>query len=149
MTGRGRKSKYETHVKPFIPEIEKWVNTMTEQQICQRLGVGKTAFNRYKAEFPELENAIKKGRQDLVSDLHSSLIKRARGFTYEEKKVIEENGVIVRREITQKYYPPDVAALNLALKNYDKENWSNDPQMLEIRKKELKLREKQIENNDW
>ena len=26
----GRKSKYETHVKPYLPEIEKWCNTMTE-----------------------------------------------------------------------------------------------------------------------
>jgi len=39
----GRKSKYETHVKPYLPEIEKWCNTMTEAQICKRLGVGKSA----------------------------------------------------------------------------------------------------------
>ena len=45
--------------------------------------------------------------------------------------------------------PPDVAALNLALKNYDPDNWANDPQMLKIREKELKLREKQVENNTW
>ena len=41
----GRKSKYETHVKPYLPEIEKWCSTMTEAQICKRLGVGKTAWN--------------------------------------------------------------------------------------------------------
>ena len=34
----GRKSKYETHVKPYLPEIEKWCNTMTEAQICLVLG---------------------------------------------------------------------------------------------------------------
>jgi hypothetical protein len=44
---------------------------------------------------------------------------------------------------------PDVAALNLLLKNYDKDHWSNDPQMLELRKKELELKEKQIESNEW
>lgn len=45
--------------------------------------------------------------------------------------------------------PPDVASINLLLKNYDKENWSNDPQSLDLRRKELELREKQIENNSW
>ena len=42
-----------------------------------------------------------------------------------------------------------MAAINLALKNYDKDNWSNDPQMLELRKKEIELRERQIEQNEW
>ena len=48
----------------------------------------------------------------------------------------------------KKQMPPDVAALNLALKNYDKDNWANDPQMLEIRKRELKIMEHKAEN-DW
>ena len=67
----GRKSKYETHVKPYLPEIEKWCSTMTEAQICKRLGVGKTAWNEYKKRFPELTESIKRGRTDLVSDLKS------------------------------------------------------------------------------
>jgi hypothetical protein len=45
--------------------------------------------------------------------------------------------------------PPDVAAINLALKNFDRENWANDPQALELHKRELRLKEKQIKNNDW
>ena len=40
-------------------------------------------------------------------------------------------------------------AINLALKNYDPENWANDPQMLQIRKKELELRKRQVEANEW
>ena len=56
---------------------------------------------------------------------------------------------IVKTEVAHKHAHPDVAAINLALKNYDKEDWANDPQMLEIKKKELELRERQIENNEW
>ena len=55
----------------------------------------------------------------------------------------------MKTEVAHKHAHPDVAALNLALKNYDKENWANDPQMLDIRKKELELRERQIENSEW
>ena len=67
------------------------------------------------------------------------------GLTLEE---IDETR-LVKTEETVKEVAPDVAAINLALKNWDKENWSNDPQALEVRKEELKLRKKQIENNEW
>ena len=56
---------------------------------------------------------------------------------------------IVKVEVAHKKMAPDVAAINLALKNYDREDWANDPQMLDIRKKELELKERQIENNEW
>ena len=56
---------------------------------------------------------------------------------------------LVKTEVIHKKTTPDVAAINLALKNYDKENWANDPQQLELKKKELELRERQVENNEW
>lgn len=147
--GKGRPNKYYTHVEPNLDKVEKMALTMSEKQIAQTLGVGITAFKEYKKAYPALNDALKKGRTNLVMELRSSLIKRANGFEYEERKTVEEDGVLVREERTTKYYPPDVAALNLALKNYDADNWANDPQMLKIREKELKLREKQIENNSW
>ena len=57
--------------------------------------------------------------------------------------------IVVREEVTTKYMKPDVAATNLLLKNYDKENWANDPQALELRKKELELQERRLENGEW
>lgn len=169
---RGRKNLYESRIKPHLPEILEMCKTMTEKQIAETLGVGYSTFNQYKLDYPELAEVLKKGRQNLVADLRSALIRRAKGYAYTEKKTVVEavkwdsdtymelldagftpekiaSSRLVRTEISEKSMAPDVAALNLALKNYDKENWSNDPQMLEIRKKELKLREKQIEKNDW
>ena len=149
MAKRGRKNKYETHVKPYLKEIEEWCNTLTEQQIAKKLGVAYSSWNQYKLDYPELLECIKKGRQDLVSELRSALIKRAKGFSYTETKVVTEAGKVVKTEVVTKIQPPDVAALNLALKNYDKENWANDPQMLEIRKEELKLRRDKMEQDEW
>lgn len=168
----GRKGKYETYVKPYLADIETMVQTMTQNQIADALGIGASTFQYYKTIYPELSDAIKKGRQNLVSDLKSALITRAKGYKYTEKKVVTEEvkwdddmymalvdagfspaqierGRLVKTEIAYKSMPADVAALNLALKNFDKENWANDPQMLELRKKELALREKQIENDAW
>lgn len=147
--GRGQPSKYDTHVKPRLAEIEKMAETMTDKQIAKAIGVHISTWCDYKNKYSELVEALKKGRERLVRDLISTLVRKAKGFQYSEKKIIKENGVVVREEEYIKSSLPDVAALNLLLKNYNKENWSNDPQVIELRKKELKLREKQIEQNEW
>lgn len=169
---RGKPRKYDDYVKPYLPLISEWCRTMTEQQIAEKLGIAYSTFNQYKVDYPEVKEAIKKGRQNLVAELKGSLIKKANGYDYVEKKVTTEcmklpdemyealinagfspgqiaSGRIVKTEVAHKKMAPDVAAINLALKNYDKEDWANDPQMLDIRKKELELKKRQIENNEW
>jgi transposase len=169
---RGKPRKYEDYVKPYLPLISEWCQTMTEQQIAKKLGIGYSTWNQYKVDYPEVKEAIKKGRQNLVADLKGALIKKAKGYEYVETKETTErvkwpeemyialldagftpqqiaSSRIVKTEVSHKIAAPDVAAINLALKNYDREGWANDPQMLDIRKKELELREKQIENNEW
>lgn len=147
--GRGRPNKYETNVKPRLKEIEEMSRDMTDKEMADAFGVHISTWCEYKNKYPELVEAIKKGREFLVKELKNTLIRKAKGFHYTEKKIIKEKGVIIREEIYEKASLPDVAALNLLLKNYDAENWSNDPAVLEIRKKELELRERQIENNEW
>lgn len=170
---RGRKSKYETDIKPNLPLIQEMARTMTEKQIADALGVSYTGtWSVAKQQHPELMEVLKKGRQNLVAELRSALIKKAVGFEYTEKKIVTEKvqwppelyamlldagftpaqieqADLVKTEVAHKKMAPDVAAINLALKNYDKDNWANDPQGLALKKKELELREKQIENNAW
>lgn len=148
-TKRGRPNKYHTHVEPYLDEIKGMALDMTEEQIAKTLHVSYKAFRTYKEQYPPLKASLKKGRFELVKELRSTLIKRAKGFQYEERKVIKENGETVREERTIKSALPDVAALNLCLKNYDKENWANDPQTIRLRERELDLRERQIENDEW
>lgn len=173
MAKRGRKSKWETDIKPNLLLIQEMARTMTEKQIADSFSISYTgSWSKYKQDHPELVEALKKGRQNLVAELRSALIKKAVGYEYDETKETTERvkwpaeiyqamidagftpqqidqARIVKTEIAHKKISPDVAAINLALKNYDKENWANDPQALEIRKKELELREKQIENAMW
>jgi hypothetical protein len=150
----GRPNKYETLVKPRLAEVEKLAGTMTDKEMAKYFGIHIASWCRYKDKYCELCEAIKKGRECLTQDLRQSLIDKAKGFKYTEKKIVREknedgNLVITREEEYIKYSPPDVAALNLLLKNYDKENWANDPQIIALRKKELELRERQIEANEW
>ena len=56
---------------------------------------------------------------------------------------------VVRTEVHQKQMAPDVAAINLALKNYDKGNWWNDPAAYDLKREDLELKKKQIEEGQW
>jgi hypothetical protein len=144
----GRPGKYESHVKPHLKEIEEMAQYMTEAQIAETLGVNYATFREYKKKYTALSSSLKKGRAVLVKDLKSTLIQRAKGFSYTEKKIIKEGGEVVREEIYQRSALPDVASLNLLLKNYASD-WSNDPQTLELKKKELELKEKEFESKNW
>lgn len=150
-----RPDKYKTHVEPYLDKIQEMCLIMTEAQIAETLGVSLSAWKRYKSHYEPLRASLKKGRKDLVMELKSTLIKKAKGFNYEETKTTKERVpgedklTVTKEEVFKKYAAPDVAALNLLLKNYDKDNWANDPQMMEIRKKELELAERKLEDSEW
>lgn len=150
----GRPNKYETYIKPRLVEVEKLAQFMTDKEMAKYFGVHVATWCDYKNKYSEFSEAIKKSRELLVCELKQSLVDKAKGFKYTEKKIVREKNevgdlVITREEEYIKYSPPDVAALNLLLKNYDKENWANDPQVIALRKKELELRERQIEAGEW
>lgn len=149
MAGKGRPNKYITNVEPYLAEVPEMALTMTEEQIARTLGVAYSSFRGYKKQYQALNDALKKGRAELVKELRSTLIKRAKGFVYEESKKIKKDGVVVSEEIYTKTALPDVASLNLLLKNYDANNWANDPQALALKKKELELQKKKLEDSEW
>lgn len=149
MAGKGRPNLYHKKVEPYLAEVPEMALTMTEEQIARTLGVAYSSFRGYKKQYQALNDALKKGRAELVKELRSTLIKRAKGFVYEESKKIKKDGVVVSEEIYTKTALPDVASLNLLLKNYDADNWANDPQALALKKKELELQKKKIEDSEW
>lgn len=177
----GRVNKYFTHVQPHLEEIKEWIVTMSEKQICQKLGVSVQAFQNYKNDFPELKEVMKTGRQDLVTELESALIKKAKGYDYVETKIttmqekfskeMEEELInlgitpekvmssrihVTKTEKTTKHQTPDTGAIHLLLKNYKTvkkgadENWHNDDQeILDMKKKEIELKEKRTDAEVW
>lgn len=144
-----RPNEFKKKVEPYLDEISEMALTMTESQIANNLGISLSTWKRYKKQYEPLRTALKKGRKDLVKELKSTLIKKAKGFYYKEVKEVnsEKDGLTVVTH--KKYAQPDVASINLLLKNYDTDNWSNDPQSLRLKEKELELKEKKIESEDW
>lgn len=147
----GRKNAYETLVKPRLAEIEKWIaEGQREVDVYNALGVSRQSFYKYKREYSELADVIKKGRQKPIGELKNALFKRAIGFQYVETKEVEDSEGYKRTEKYVKSALPDPTSALILLKHWAKdEGWTGDPQMLALRKKELKLREKQIDKEDW
>ena len=103
--------------------IEGWARDgLTYEQIAKNMGINRETLNRWKKLYPNISNALKKGRQVVIRELENALIKRAMGYEYEEI-VHEQNedGLSVRR--TTKQMAPDTTALIFALKNMDPEHW--------------------------
>lgn len=156
MKKRGRKSAYETQIKPRFSDISDWLKSgATDKQIAFNLGIAYSTFNKYKSEKTEFAEFLKMGRQALVIELRGALVKKALGFNYVETSEIKERDVetgemkIAKVETKMKYAQPDVAALNLCLKNYDADNWANDPQALKLKEKELQLRREIADRDAW
>lgn len=145
---RGRKSIYDTHIKPRLEDIREWRKVgATVENMCAALEVSKTTFFKYLAEREEFANAYKKGTFELVMDLRGELARVAFKHTLETKKqYIKQDAETGHKtqytEITTREVDGDIAAINLLLKNLD-ESWANDPQNLKLRQQELELR-KQI-----
>ena len=119
------------------------------------LGIVPQTFCKYKTLNSELKEALKDGRTALVENLYNTLFKKAAGFEYTEKKIIKEKNPdtgqleVVREEINIKQALPDVAALHLLLKNYDREKWTDNPAMLELKKQEIEIQKQKAENAGW
>ncbi len=163
MNKTGRPNKYFTNVKPRFDEIEQWIKEgITEAVIAENLGVNPKVFCKYKNQYNDLRELIKKARRKPVEQIKSALFKKAIGFSYIEKKVISkkvilkgEDGedipaVVVQTEEYTKQALPDPTAAMMLLKHWDKDQeWTSDPASLKLKKEELELKKKHMESEDW
>lgn len=150
------KSKWDTHVKDKLVVVEGWArNGLTEKQIAHNLGVAYSTFRVYKEKYPALSAVLKKGREVIDFEVEGALIKRALGYSYVEvtNELVEDETtgsaeLKVVKTVT-KQVAPDVTAQIFWLKNRKPNEWKNDPHMLELKKRDLELKQKIIEANNW
>jgi hypothetical protein len=149
----GRKSVYDTSIKPHLEQIKEWRKVgATVDNICEALNISSSTFFKYLKEKEEFSQAYKKGTFDLCMDLRGELARIAFKHTLETKKVYvtkDDDGREKKHtEITTKEVDGDIAAINLLLKNLDKD-WANDPKMLDLKQQELDLRKQLAELKEW
>lgn len=112
---RGRKSKWDTHVQPYLKKIQYWrrMDTM-EKDIAKVLDVHVSTFEEYKSKYPELREALKQDKIAVAAEFFHALHKRAKGYEYREDVVVGDRIMTVKRHV-----PPNPTSIIFGLKNLD------------------------------
>lgn len=147
----GRPNKYESDVLPRFAEIEEWLKLgATDKEIADNLGIHKSMMCEYKKKYKEFSELIKNGRKKPVQAIKAALFKRATGFKYSEKKLIEDDEGRWRTETYEKYALPDPTSAMMLLRHWDTDiEWTNDPATLKLKKQELELKKEHLEKEQW
>lgn len=140
------KSKWED-IKDKLILIEGWARDgLTDEQIAANLGIGKTAFYKYKKEHTNFANALKKGKEVIDFEVENSLLKRALGYEYEEvtkerimrkdekgQPITDIHGFpcydMVVTKTVKKEVVPDTTAQIFWLKNRRPDKWRDKQEM--------------------
>ena len=118
----GPKGKYESHVKPRLEEIYKWlVNGYTDYSIADNLGICHESLIKYKDEYLELSSIYARARLERNRLVMNKMFQRATGekVTLLKQKATKDGEIVDLVE--EQYIPPDVNAADLFLRNNDPE----------------------------
>lgn len=118
--------------------IEGWARDgLTDEQIYTNMGISYQTFYDWQKRFPEFREALKRGKAPVDQEVENALLKRARGYQYEETVTeIEEvptgktdsNGRPIMKQVkhirkVMKTALPDTTAQIFWLKNRRPDRW--------------------------
>lgn len=157
MSKVGRKSKYETCVKPHLDEINKKIRQgITEAEIAKALGISVATLNNYKKDYEELRLALSQNKgADVLQDLVNEGIKAAKGYWVENESTTygrDEDGNVVVRSITKNkiWIPANPTLHKFYVLNYGKEQGLvNDPLEYDLKKAKQEFEEKIAKEKNW
>lgn len=128
------KGKYERWLEPDgLLLLEGWARDgLTDEQIAKKCGCACSTLYDWKNKYPEISEALKKGKEVVDIQVENALLKRALGYEYQEER-IEIGGKEGQKVVqTTKYVAPDVTAQIFWLKNRRPDKWRDKPDPVEI-----------------
>ena len=104
--------------------LEDWARQgLFDAQIAKNMGIGEATLYRYKANHPEIKEALRKGKEVVDIEVENAMLKRALGYTItiNEQKV-DKDGYVhdLKRDL---HIPGDVTAQIFWLKNRRRQQW--------------------------
>jgi len=116
----GRKTKYNDEV---LEQIKAWARDgLTEKEMCRKIGIDERTFTKWKHKYSLLVPALKENKEAVDDSVEVSLLKRARGYDYDE--VTEIDGPLgFTRKVVKKHVPPSEVACFFWLQNRRRDKW--------------------------
>ena len=146
------KSKYETDIKPHIPEIRDAVKAgATIKEIANAFGINESTIYEYKNKYKEFAEAFACGRACVIFNIKAALLKKALGFEYVEERTTgkKKDGKeqIEQFERYKRYSPPSETAAAMLLRNYDAKWIEHDEVSTKLKKEDIKLKKVMTEEH--
>jgi len=135
-----RKTKYNDDFPLLAEDYAR--KGMIDKDIARKFGISQETFYQYVKKYPEFSDALKRGKAPVDVEVENALLKRARGYEYEETTVEyrpgkegEEKASPVSIRKTKKQVLPDTTAQIFWLKNRRSKDWK-DKQDIEVTNKQ-------------
>lgn len=116
------KCKYDPDTYPQLAEGYAREGLL-EKDIAKKIGIGVTTFEKYKTEYPEFFEALKRGKAPVDFKVENALLKRACGYITKEKTITKNPDGSQTVQIKEKEVPPDPTSMIFWLKNRKKAEW--------------------------
>lgn len=130
------KGKYEYWITPDgLLQLEAWARDgLTDEQIAHNMGINVATLYRYKNDYSNICNALKKGKEVVDIQVENALLKRALGYKYTETKTeecIDQDGNPFQKVTkTIKEVAPDTTAQIFWLKNRKPPEWREKQEVI-------------------
>lgn len=110
--------------------LECWARDgYTFEDIANKIGIGRTTLVAWRKAYPEIEKALKAGREIVDYKVENALLKSALGYRTKEVKVTTtiRYGKVIEtvKEVTEKEQAPNVSAIQCWLYNRTPKKWRN------------------------
>ena len=110
--------------------LEAWARDgYTMEDIANRIGIDRSTIYDWQTKYPEIAQALRRGREIVDYMVENALLKSALGYKTKEVKVttVMRYGKVVEttKEVTDKEQAPNVSAIQMWLYNRNKDKWKN------------------------
>jgi transcriptional regulator with XRE-family HTH domain len=102
----------------------------TDPEIAQELGIHPRTLANWKADDPNLLQAMSNAKAIADELVEMALFKKATGYSYRAKKFFQHEGCILCEEY-EEHVPPDTRAAEIWLRNRQPDRW-RDKQEIEF-----------------
>lgn len=108
-----------------LEQLEEWARQgITNDQIAYNMGISQSTLYRWMKDYPNMTDAIDRGKRPVDFEVENALLKIALGYNYDEEQVTNQGKVVK----VKKHHSPSPTAIKFWLSNR-KPEWNEKRQM--------------------
>lgn len=124
---RGRKSLYQEEYANQALKL--CLLGATDKELADFFGVSEQTLNKWKKDYPEFLESLKKGKNIADANVAAKLYNRAIGYDCKATKFATFEGRITDTKEYIEHFPPDTTAAIFWLKNRQPEKWRDKKEL--------------------